>query len=329
MKDPVTAPAVDGEFPTMDRELVAALSALPGVDFRDLAGTRQVLETAAADQLSRLPELSRRWEVTIEHHRTGGGVAFLLVRPATPTGPAPAMLWLHGGGFAVGAAALEAAFCAELAAHAGVVVAVPDYRLAPEHPYPAGLDDSYSVLQHLHHRAAALGVDPSRLGVGGQSAGGGLAVAASLLARDRGEIAVRFLAVESPELDDRLDTGSMRTFTATPVWTRAAAMCSWQHYLGSDRTDVSPYAAPARATDLTGLPPTYLTVAELDPLRDEGLAFATRLLGSGVSVELHAYPGTFHRSSILLSAAVSRRARTDLVDAVARGLHPPCSPTPS
>ncbi|GAA2411343.1 alpha/beta hydrolase [Actinomadura vinacea] len=305
------------DFPTMDRELLAALPALPHIDFRDLRTARTVLEAAAADQLARLPDLEKRWGVRIEQSRAPGEVPFLLFQP--PPGPTavPALMWVHGGGFAVGAAALEAEFCAELSARAKAVVAVPDYRLAPEHPFPAALDDCYATLRSLHDGAAR--VDTERLAVGGQSAGGGLAAATALLARDRGEIGVQHLVLESPELDDRLTTHSMKTFTTTPVWTRAAAELSWAHYLGSDRDEVPPYAVPARAETLAGLPPTYIGLAELDPLRDEGLDFARRLLHSGVSVELHLFPGTFHRSSTV-PAAVSRRSRTEIIETVARRL---------
>ncbi|AGP51762.1 alpha/beta hydrolase [Streptomyces rapamycinicus] len=316
------AATVGNHFPTMDRELVTALSALPAVDFTDLAGARAVLGAAADTQRAALVELERRWEVAIEEHDSGGEVPFLRFRPKAARGRSPLMLWLHGGGFAVGSAMLEASFCAELAAHTGALVVSPEYRLAPEHPFPAGLEDCYALLHRIWADADAFEVDTSRLGIGGQSAGGGLAVATTMLARDQGEIGVRFLAVESPELDDRLTTASMRAFTATPVWRRSYAELSWRHYLGTAST-ISPYAAPTRAEDLSGFPPTYLTVAELDPLRDEGLDFAARLLRAGVSVELHAYPGTFHRSSTLLSAAVSRRHRAEFLAAVARGLAQP------
>ena len=150
----------------------------------------------------------------------------------------------------------------------------------------------------LHDQADALGVDPTRVAVNGGSAGGGLAAGLALLARDRGGPAICFQYLGIPELDDRLDTPSMQQFHDTPMWSRPQAEQSWEWYLGDAHgtDDVSPYAAPARATDLAGLPPAYMSTMEFDPLRDEGIIYALKLLAAGVSVELHSFPGTFHGS---------------------------------
>jgi acetyl esterase/lipase len=131
---------------------------------------------------------------------------------------------------------------------------------------------------------------------------------------------VCFQLLGIPELDHRLETTSMRTFVDTPMWHRPNAELSWQHYLGPDRSDVSPYASPAIAEDLTGLPPAYVTTMEFDPLRDEGIEYALRLLGAGVPVELHSFPGTFHGSSLVSNAAVSRRGHREMLEALRRGL---------
>jgi acetyl esterase/lipase len=186
-----------------------------------------------------------------------------------------------------------------------------DYRLAPEHRYPAALDDCYGVLAWTAASADALGVDPDRLGVAGASSGGNLAAAVALRARDRGEPAVAFQLLVYPTLDDRRQTVSQQ-FVATPVIDGADCERCWRYYLGSERADVSPYAAPARATDLTGLPPTYLMTAELDPLRDEGIEFATRLLAAGVSVDLHQFAGAVHGFD-LFPTAISQRALDEQV----------------
>ena len=215
---------------------------------------------------------------------------------------------------------MQHAFAINLVRRLGVRVALVEYRLAPENPFPAGLDDCYAALCWLHDEAAALGVDRDRIAVGGQSAGGGLAAATVLLARDRGRPAVCFQYLDIPELDHRLDTPSMRAFVDTPMWSRAQAEASWRDYLGSYAAAVSPYASPAIAPDLRRLPPAYVTTMEFDPLRDEGIAYALRMLQAGVSVELHNFPGTFHGSMIAISAAVSRRAHAELLVALARGL---------
>jgi len=197
-----------------------------------------------------------------------------------------------------------------------------DYRLAPEHPYPAGLHDCYAALTFLHAEASALGVDPERVALLGTSAGGGLAAATALLARDRGGPPVCFQMLHIPELDDRLETPSMRTFVDSPLWNRPLAVKSWEFYLGAlaGKDDVPVYAAPARATDLAGLPPAYVSTAENDPLRDEGIAYALGMLQAGVSVELHQFPGTFHGSALVPTAAVSRRAAQEASVVLRRAL---------
>jgi acetyl esterase/lipase len=197
-----------------------------------------------------------------------------------------------------------------------------EYRLAPEHPYPAALHDCYAALSFLHAEAAALGVDTDRVALMGASAGGGLAAATAMLARDLGGPPVCFQMLQIPELDDRLETASMRAFVDSPVWNRPLAEQSWEAYLGPlhGTADVPAHAAPARAEDLSGLPPAYVSTAEHDPLRDEGILYALRLLQAGVSVELHQFPGTFHGSALVTSAAVSRRAQGEVAAVLRRVL---------
>jgi acetyl esterase/lipase len=176
----------------------------------------------------------------------------------------------------------------------------------------------------MAERSPELRVDPARIAVTGESAGGGLAAALALLARDRSGPRICFQLLEIPVLDDRLCTASMRAFTDTPVWDRANAERSWRLYLGhgvaSGDPDVSPYAAPFRAGDLSGLPRTHIVAAEFDPLRDEAIGYAGRLLTAGVSTELIVYAGTFHGSTMFADAAVSKRMWRDTIDALRRGL---------
>ncbi|MDX3229929.1 alpha/beta hydrolase [Streptomyces sp. ME19-01-6] len=172
---------------------------------------------------------------------------------------------------------------------------------SPEHPFPAGLEDSYAALVWTAGHAAELDIDPARLAIGGDSAGGGLATALALMARDRGGPALCFQYLGVPMLDDRMETASMRVFTDTPVWNRPIAEICWSHYLGGEGRrggpEVPEYAAPARVADLSGLPPAFVYVCEFDPLRDEGMSYAQRLVQAGVTTELHLYPGTFHGSA--------------------------------
>ena len=193
-----------------------------------------------------------------------------------------------------------------------------DYRLAPENPYPAGIEDCYAALAWTAANAAELGIDRARLGIGGASAGGGLSAGLALLARDRGGPAICFQYLGIAELDDRLETPSMTKFVDSPVWNRPGAVVSWDSYLGGRPADQ--YAAPARAEDLSGLPPAYVDVCEFDPLRDEDLIYAHRLIQAGVPTEVHHYPGTFHGSGMVETAAVSRRMAAEMLDALRRGL---------
>jgi acetyl esterase/lipase len=248
-------------------------------------------------------------------------------RPTDQAGRLPALVYAHGGGFVAGSLDLYDADCRRFAAEVGAVVVSVDYRLAPEHPFPAGLEDCYAALLWVAENADELGVDTDRIAVGGESAGGGLSAGLALLARDRGgpRLCLQLLCI--PELDDRLDTESMGALgVGTPITTFANGEISWNCYLGEGvrGTDqASPYAAPARATELAGLPPAVVTAYELDALRDEGIAYAQRLLAAGVPTELHVYPGAFHACTWLSHTAIAQKILADVTDAVRRRLHAP------
>jgi acetyl esterase/lipase len=261
--------------------------------------------------------------VTIEDRHVPGrdGDPDVLVRVYAPDEPSGAgLLYVHGGGFVLGSIDSEHAGGVRIAQQVGAVVVSVDYRLAPEHPFPAGIEDCYAALRWFHGEADRLGVDPARIGVCGQSAGGGLAAGLALMARDRGGPALCFQYLGIPELDDRLATASMTAFVDTPLWNRPSAEVSWRCYLGDDPGEVSPYAAPGRATDLSGLPPAYISTMEFDPLRDEGILYAMGLLAAGVSCELHSFPRTFHGSSLVTTAEVSRRANDEMAAVLRRRL---------
>ncbi|MDJ0789835.1 MAG: alpha/beta hydrolase [Myxococcota bacterium] len=241
-------------------------------------------------------------------------------RPA----PRPGLVEIHGGGFMLGSIDMIDAWCQLMASALDIVIVSVEYRLAPEDPFPAGLEDCYAALCWTAKNASELGIDASRIGIAGQSAGGGLAAGTALAARDRGGPKLCFQLLEIPELDDRLDTPSMKAFTDTPLWNHPNAIWSWKHYLGPDHPrgegEVSPYAAPARAEDVSGLPPAYVSTMEFDPLRDEGLIYATRMLQAGVSVELHSYAGTFHGSGLLAEAEPSKHNVSEVMRVLRRGL---------
>lgn len=249
------------------------------------------------------------------------------VRIYTPEGlqqAVPGILHIHGGGFVIGNLDSEQGACVGLCRNLGVVVVSVDYRLAPETPYPGPLEDCYAALQWVSANAAQLKIDPARLAVFGLSAGGGLSAALALLARDRGGPALCFQYLGIPELDDRLQTVSMQRFVDTPMWNRPNAELSWDYYLGDQyqrgADDVPYHAAPARAEDVAGLPPAYVSTMEFDPLRDEGVEYALKLMRAGVATELHSFPGTFHGSSLFTHTKVSQREAAEMFAVLQRAL---------
>ena len=257
----------------------------------------------------------------------GDGTNLLRVRVYAPRGgegPLPAILWMHGGGFLFGTPEQDEAQSIRFVKEVGAVVASVDYRLGPEHPYPAALRDCYAALAWLFREAEVLGVDTGRIAIAGGSAGGNLCAALALLARDRGEFALAFQMPLYPMLDDRVETPSSREETDLRVWSPQSNRYVWDVYSrGTDGTDaVPPYMAPARAEDLSGLPPAYLCVSTLDPFRDEVLAYAARLAAAGVPVECHLYPRAYHAFETLAPETdYSRRVVDEYVEVLRRALH--------
>lgn len=226
--------------------------------------------------------------------------------PATT--PRPALLWIHGGGYVVGAAQQDDGLCGRLAAALDAVVVSVDYRLAPEHPFPAPLDDCFAAFELVHREAKALGVDPTRVAIGGQSAGGGLAAALALRIFDARRPPPVLQLLVYPMIDDRtvlrdLDPAMMR------VWSPRANRFGWTSYLGKEpgAPDVPDHAAPARRVDLRGLPPAWVGVGTNDLFYDEDVAYAARLQDAGVPTTLEVAPGAFHGfDAVLPNAPVSR-----------------------
>lgn len=259
----------------------------------------------------------------IPGYQSDSEVPIRIYQPSHAKKNGPALLDIHGGGFVIGSIETEHAVSLRFAKLLGVVVVSVDYRLAPEFPFPAGLHDCYAVLNWMHKNTEELSIDPQRIGVYGVSAGGGLAAGLTLLARDMGGPKICFQCLNIPELDDRLETVSATQFVDTPVWNRPKALTSWRYYLGDNYSrgadDVPEQAAPARAKDLRDLPPAFVSAMEFDPLRDEDIEYASRLMQAGVKTELHAYPGTFHGSS-MFTAEVTKRQSADMIGALKRGL---------
>jgi acetyl esterase/lipase len=306
----------------LDPELAAAAALLPVSDLSDLPATR----AKAGEMLAQRPQPDTTG-IRFEDRQVPGpdgapDITLRIYRPERVTAPA-AIYDVHGGGFVVGTMAMDHERNVTFARELGVVVVSVEYRLAPETPYPGPLEDVYAGLVWIAKHADELGIDPEQIAIHGISAGAGLGAGVALLARDRGgpHIAFQFLAI--PELDDRLTTPSMTEFVDTPSWTRPKAIISWDSYLGPGlpgTDDVPIYAAPARATDLSGLPPAYISVMHFDPLRDEGIAYALALLAAGIPVELHLFPGTFHGSMLIPQATITRRGSAEAIAVLRQAL---------
>jgi acetyl esterase/lipase len=305
-----------------DPELAAAVAMLPTLDVSDIPAARATMKELRAG----LPVPDETGisvtDVTVPGPAGAPDVTLRIYRPDEVTGPI-GIYDVHGGGFILGDIDASHAGNVALARAVGAVVVTVEYRLAPEAPFPAPLEDAYAGLVWFAEHAADYGVEPARIAIHGISAGGGLCAGLALLARDRGGPAIAFQYLGVPEVDDRLTTPSMTAFTDTPIWNRPNAIVSWDSYLGEGvpgSADVSPYAAPARATDLSGLPPAYVSTMAFDPLRDEGIAYGMALLAAGVPVELHLFPGTFHGSTLIEGAAISQREITERVAVLRRAL---------
>jgi acetyl esterase/lipase len=233
----------------------------------------------------------------------------------------PALLFFHGGGFVICNLDTHDRVCRSLANASGCAVISVDYRLAPEHKYPAAVDDAYAATQYVAEHAAEFGVDPNRIAVGGDSAGGTLATVVSLLARDRGGPPLKFQLLIYPLVDVNDQSPSMQQYSKDHFLTREGMDWFMDNYLPSREAGFEPSASPWNATDVRGLPPAMILTAECDPLRDQGEAYARRLQSAGVSVELKRYEGMIHPffqfGAIIDTAKVAMK---DAASAVRRAL---------
>jgi acetyl esterase/lipase len=296
----------------IDAELARYIETPFPNDFDDIVTTRR-LQKARLDEGAD-PRGTPATSVTWSDQEISGPASSptLLVRiyskPSLPQ-PSGALLFFHGGAFVLGDLDSEHQRCIRYCEQGECVVMSVDYRLAPENPFPAAFDDGVAALEWLSANAGSLGVDPSRIGVGGASAGGEIAAGVVLHARDVGHPGVRAQLLVHPVTDNETGTPSVTQFFRAEPFDGERAQKMWTLYLGPDHQDVSPYASVARATDLRNMPPTYIVTAELDPLRDEGINYATALIASGNTVELHHFPRTYHGfDAVAPSARLSQRA---------------------
>jgi acetyl esterase/lipase len=305
----------------VDPELVAVLDYIPAtlLTVENLTQIRAMSSRTPVD----LPEFAALsvTERFIPGSQGAPDVRVLICLPPKSQEAIPVLLWLHGGGYIMGSADAEDLMVKSIVSAIGCVAVSVDYRLAPETPYPGPLEDCYAALKWLSTHAAELGVDPNRIAVGGSSAGGGLAAALTLLVRDRGEVRLMFQLLIAPMLDDRTCTQvNPHPYTGEFIWTREANRFGWTSLLGQEPggSDVSPYAAAARAENLEGLPPAFINVGAIDLFLEEDMEYAHRLIRAGVPTELHVYPGAYHGFRMVADAQVTKTAHQDQLSALKR-----------
>lgn len=305
--------------PEFDREVAQALAgvdrSLKPLSADTLAAARRVIDEGRAGV--ERPDLTVSGSVVVEERCVPGpggapDVTLLVLRPTDQAAALPAVYHTHGGGMVLGNRRNGVEMLLPYVSEGLAVVVSVEYRLAPEHPDPAPVEDCYAGLVWIAQHAATLGIDSERIIVTGASAGGGLAAGITLLARDRGFPALTHQVLLCPMLDDRFETPSSRMLDGEGTWDRRDNFFGWSSLLGERRggPDVSPYAAPARVADPAGLPPTYIDVGSAESFRDEALTYAQRLSQAGVSVDLHMFAGGVHGYEGLAPDAAISRATT-------------------
>lgn len=309
----------------VDPELLPLLELMPGINFASVDLNELRVASNARYAFLGAPPVA-----PVKHTIAGpGGPLEVYLYDPTPGQPGrAALLHVHGGGMIMGSAAAMQAGPAGMAQSLGIPVASVEYRLAPEHPFPAPQEDCLAALQWLADKAEALGIDPSRIGIIGESAGGGLATATALMARDTGgpPLAAQFLTY--PMLDHRTggpDCPYGNPVTGEFVWTAAANRFGWGALRGNYAADDARkgWFSPILADDLSGLPPTWIGTGSLDLFLDEDLAYARRLIAAGVPVELHSYPGAIHAFNAVAGSRLAQMFSRDLLSAVANWLNIP------
>jgi acetyl esterase/lipase len=270
-----------------------------------------------------LPDIAAD-EIRVESAFGATPIRVLTYRPVKSDNPLPTIVHIHGGGFVMGAPEMKDVENRLLASELRCAIYSVDYRLAPEAPHPAPLEDIYSVFTWLHANAGQLGLDPARIGIKGESGGGGFAAATALYARDQQGPKFAFQHLIYPMIDDRTAVRKdLHPHVGEFVWTQENNYFGWRSLLDREpgSAGVSPYAAASRAADVSGLPPTYISVGGLDLFLEENMTYADRLSRAGVPVEFHLYPRTYHGFYRATNARVTKQAERDNREALRRFLH--------
>ena len=301
-------------YKRVDPELLQALEAYPAseLNLETLPAVREMRAKQQREMNETLPEIAG---VSQEDRLIPGlaedqNVHIRIYRHKTQSGRLPAFLWIHGGGYVLGGVDGDDYPSKLRVKNIECVVVSVNYRIAPENPYPDGLDDCYSALKWMTDNANEVGIDKTRIAVGGASAGGGLAAALALLVRDRAELNILYQMLVYPMIDDRNVAPASDALPDTLIWTRDKNLFGWTAYLGRPPggEDVLPYEAVMRAKDLSGLPPAMIVVGALDLFLDENIEYARRLIKAGVPTEFHIYPGAYHGfNGFAPGASVSRQ----------------------
>lgn len=315
--------------PIRDPQLAAGLAgfeqAVPGgITLDDIPATRRFMDGMSAAMAAQAPTIAG--VVTSDHYAPGpDGAPDVLVRiyqPENRPATLPALLWIHGGGYVLGSVESDDLSCKAKALSLSCVVASVEYRLAPEHPFPAPVEDCYAALKWLAAGAEQFGINRARIAIGGASAGGGLAAGLGLLARDRAEVEICYQLLIYPMIDDTNVAQAGPDVPDAPLWTRASNLLGWRAYLGQEpgSAGVSPYAAASRAEDVSGLPPTFIGVGTPDLFREEDILYARRLIAAGVPTELHVYTDGFHGFDGV-AADTAQRFTAEYTRLLRRALH--------
>jgi acetyl esterase/lipase len=308
----------------IDPEIAAVLEVFPAEMMAAIGEDPPLARSMFDELMSAMADQLPPTEVDIEEASIpgpDGEIPIVIYQPPVPA-PRPGLLWIHGGGYIIGSAR-DDLNCLGFAEHVGCTIVSVDYRMAPEFTYKASVADCFVGLNWMVDNAADLGVDVGRIAIGGASAGGGLTAGLAHYNRDNNgpDLALQLLIY--PMIDDTHETPSGYEVTHPTVWNRDVSLKAWKMYLGDEygADDVSPYAAAARATDLSGLPPAFVTVGVMDLFRDEDISYAQRLMAAGIPTELAVYPGMSHGGEQLApTAAVSARMLNGYRDALKRAI---------
>jgi triacylglycerol lipase len=310
----------------VDPELRDALALWPRMPLTAASLTQRradLLTSRGTGPKPDLPDIAAG-EIQVESAFGAKPIRVLTYRPLKADNPLPAIVHIHGGGFVMGAPEMKDVENRLLASELGCAIYSVDHRLAPEAPHPAPLEDIYSVFAWLHKNALQIGLDPDHIGIKGESGGGGFAAGVALYARDQKGPKFAFQHLIYPMIDERTaERKDLNPHVGEFVWTQKNNYFGWRSLLGKELGDVgvSPYAAASRAADVSGLPPTYISVGGLDLFLEENMTYADRLSRAGVPVEFHMYPRAYHGFYQVTNARVTQQAERDTREALRRFLH--------